>query len=106
MPREEGLLKVEKERFLTIAEITLTKKPTEEQKKSVGYQTPLKNVEGEFLTKESWERGEKERAEKREERVARRGEGGERGERGDRTENRTENRAEYRGGERRRGGRR
>ena len=93
MPREEGLLKVEKERFLTVAEITLTKKPTEEQKKSVGYQTPLKNVEGEFLTKESWERGEKERAEKREERVARRG---------DRTENRTENR----GGERRRGGRR
>lgn len=28
MPREEGLLKVEKERFLTVVEITLTKKPT------------------------------------------------------------------------------
>lgn len=98
MPREEGLLKVEKERFLTVAEITLTKKPTEEQKKSVGYQAPLKNVEGEFLTKESWEKGEQERAEKREERVARRGERPERPERGDRNENR--------GGERRRGGRR
>lgn len=46
MPREEGLLKVEKERFLTVVQVTLTKKPTEEQKKSVGYQTPLKNTEG------------------------------------------------------------
>ncbi len=59
MPREEGLLKVEKERFLTVAEVTLTRKPTEEQKNSVGYQAPLKNVEGEFLNKESWQRGEK-----------------------------------------------
>jgi hypothetical protein len=57
MPREEGLLKVEKERFLTVVEVTLTRKPTEEQKKAAGYQAPLKNVEGEFLTKESWERG-------------------------------------------------
>jgi len=98
MPREEGLVKVEKERFLTVAEITLTKKPTEEQKKAVGYQAPLKNVEGEFLTKESWERGEKERAERREQREARRGERPPRGER--------EHRNETRGGERRRGGRR
>ena len=29
MPREEGLLKVEKERFLTVVEVTLTRKPTE-----------------------------------------------------------------------------
>ncbi len=65
MPREEGLLKVEQERFLTVVEVVLTRKPTEEQKKAVGYQAPLKNVEGEFLTKESWERGEKERAERR-----------------------------------------
>ena len=57
MPREEGLLKVEKERFLTVAEVTLTRKPTEEQKKAAGYQAPLKNVEGEFLTKESWAKG-------------------------------------------------
>lgn len=51
MPTEEGLLKVEKERFLTIVEITLTKKPTAEEKKAAGYQIPLKNVEAEFLTK-------------------------------------------------------
>ena len=71
MPREEGLLKVEQERFLTIVEVTLTRKPTEEQKKAPGYQAPLKNIEGEFLTKESWARGEKERAERREERAPR-----------------------------------
>jgi len=87
MPREEGLLKVEKERFLTVVEITLTKKPTEEQKKAAGYQTPLKDVEGEFLTKETWAKGEKEREERREERTNRREE------RGD----------NERGGERRRG---
>jgi DNA-binding protein len=46
MPREEGLLKVEKERFLTVIEVTLTRKPTEEQLKAVGYQAPLKNTEG------------------------------------------------------------
>ena len=72
MPREEGLLKVEKERYLTIVEVVLTRKPTEEQKKAAGYQAPLKDIEGEFLTKESWERGEKERAERRETRGDRR----------------------------------
>ena len=72
MPREEGLLTVEKERYLTIVEVVLTKKPTEEQKKAPGYQAPLKDIEGEFLTKESWERGEKERAERRETRGDRR----------------------------------
>ena len=66
MPREEGLLKVEQERFLTIVEVTLTRKPTAEQLKAVGYQAPLTNVEGEFLTKESWAQGEKERAQRRE----------------------------------------
>ena len=101
MPREEGLLKVEKERFLTIIEVTLTKKPTEEQKNSVGYQGPIKNTEGEFLTKESWERGEKERAERREQRDTRREDRPERGERQERGE-----RNDNRGGERRRGGRR
>ena len=54
MPLEEGLVKVEKERFLTVIEVVLTRKPTEEQRKAPGYQAPLKNVEGEFLTKESW----------------------------------------------------
>ena len=97
MPPEEGLLKVEKERFLTVVEVVLTRTPTEEQKKAAGYQAPLKS-EGEFLTKESWERGEKERAERREQREARRGERPPRGER--------EHRNETRGGERRRGGRR
>lgn len=62
MPKEEGLLKVEKERYLTVIEVVLTRKPTEEQKKSIGYQAPLKGVQGDFLTKDSWERGEKERA--------------------------------------------
>ena len=99
MPREEGLLKVEKERFLTVAEVTLTRKPTEEQKKAAGYQAPLKNVEGEFLNKESWAKGEQERADRREQRQTRgdRGEtrGGDRRERGERNEER--------GGERRRG---
>lgn len=107
MPREEGLVKVEQERFLTVIEVVLTRTPTEEQKKAPGYQAPLKNVEGEFLTKESWERGEKERAERRENRDERRPERGERVERGDRVdtrgEPRGENRGETRGGERRRG---
>ena len=95
MPREEGLLKVEQERFLTVAEIVLTRKPTEEQTKAVGYQAPVKNTEGEFLTKESWKKGEEERAQRREERQERRGERGERPERGEGREER--------GGERRRG---
>eukprot|EP00919_Chromeraceae_sp_WS-2016_P049683 GHVR01117618.1.p1 GENE.GHVR01117618.1~~GHVR01117618.1.p1 ORF type:complete len:126 (+),score=17.31 GHVR01117618.1:1337-1714(+) len=55
MPREEGLLKVEKERYLTIIEIKLTREPTAEEKKAPGYQAPLKAEEGEFLTKETWQ---------------------------------------------------
>lgn len=35
-----------KERFLTVVEVTLTRKPTEEQQKAVGYQAPIKNTEG------------------------------------------------------------
>jgi len=46
MPREEGLIEVKQERFLTIVEVTLTRKPTEEQTKAAGYQAPLKNVTG------------------------------------------------------------
>lgn len=108
MPLEEGLVKVEKERYLTVVEVVLTRKPTEEQRKAAGYQAPLKNIEGEFLTKESWAIGEKERAERRENRPER---GERREERGDRREERGErrerdDRGETRGGERRRGGRR
>jgi len=44
MPKEEGLVEVKQERFLTIIEVTLTKNPTEEQKKAPGYQAPLKGV--------------------------------------------------------------
>ncbi len=65
LPKEEGLLKVEKERYLTLIEVTLTLEPTAQQKKSTGYQKPIK-PEGEFLTKESWQKGEKEREVKRE----------------------------------------
>lgn len=50
-PREEGLLKVEKKRFLTIIEVTLTKEPTAEQKKSPGYQAPLELKNEDYLTK-------------------------------------------------------
>ena len=32
-PREEGLVTVEQERFLTVLEVTLTKAPTAEEKK-------------------------------------------------------------------------
>ena len=39
-PKEEGLVRVEKKRYLTIIEVTLTKEPTAEQKKLPGYQTP------------------------------------------------------------------
>jgi len=63
-PKEEGLVRVEEERYLTIIEVTLTKEPTAEQKKHPGYHAPL-NIKSDFLTKESWERGEKERAEHR-----------------------------------------
>jgi hypothetical protein len=63
-PKEEGLLRVQEERYLTILEVTLTREPTAEQKKHAGYHAPL-NIKSDFLTKESWERGEKERAERR-----------------------------------------
>ena len=89
-PREEGLVRVEKERFLTIVEVTLTKEPTADQKKAPGYQVPLKETEGEFLTKEKWQEREKERSERRTER----------GHRGDRPPRRDRNDS---GGERRRG---
>lgn len=102
-PREEGLVTVHEERFLTILEVTLTRNPTPEQLKHPGYHAPL-NVKAEFLTKESWERGEKERAELRE----RRGDREDRGERREPRENRRPRREdrgdrEERGGERRRG---
>jgi hypothetical protein len=105
-PTEEGLVTVRQERFLTILEVTLTRDPTAEQKKHAGYHAPLA-IKSDFLTKESWERGEKERAERRE-----RGDG-ERGERRERREDRQDRPRrddredrEDRGGERRRGGRR
>ena len=82
-PREEGLLTVKQERFLTILEVTLTKNASAEEKKNVGYHVPL--GKGDYLTKESWENGEKERQERRE----RRDNGKEeRGDRGDRRERR------------------
>lgn len=102
-PTEEGLVTVRQERFLTILEVTLTRDPTAEQRKHPGYHAPLA-IKSDFLTKESWERGEKERAERRE-----RGDG-ERGERRERREDRQDRPRrddredrEERGGERRRG---
>lgn len=68
LPREEGLVKVEKERFITIIEITLTKEPTAEQKKAPGYQSPIKTDTGDFLTKEKWQEREKEMSDKRQNR--------------------------------------
>lgn len=40
-PKEEGLVRVEQKRFLTIIEVTLTKEPTAEQKKAPGYSAPI-----------------------------------------------------------------
>ena len=107
-PREEGLLTVRQERFLTILEVTLTKAPTAEEKKHAGYHAPL-DVKGDFLTKESWEKDEKERAERRERRNGDREErkGERRDRRGDREERsyprRDREERDTRGGERRRG---
>ena len=106
-PKEEGLVTVHQERFLTVLEVTLTKAPTAEEKKEPGYHQPL-NIKGEFLTKATWEQGEKEREERRTTK------GGEREDRReDRRDNRRDNRREgdreprgdreERGGERRRG---
>ena len=69
-PREEGLVTVKQERFLTILEVTLTKKPTAEQLQHPGYHAPLE-IKSDFLTKETWEKDEKERAERREKRGSR-----------------------------------
>ncbi len=106
-PKEEGLLTVKQERFLTILEVTLTKAPTAEQQKHPGYHAPL-NIKSDFLTKESWERGEKERADRREHRgndrerrEDRKEETGDRPPRRDREDR--EERRNDRGGERRRG---
>ena len=63
-PKEEGLVTVHQERFLTVIEVTLTKTPTAEEKKEPGYHQPL-NIKSEFLTKATWEQGEKEREERR-----------------------------------------
>ena len=100
-PREEGLVTVHQERFLTILEVTLTKTPTPEEKKHPGYHAPL-DIKADFLTKESWERGEKERQERRnrggrdrEDRRDRREE--------DRRPRRDRDERDTRGGERRRG---
>ena len=49
-PREEGLVTVNQERVLTILEVTLTKTPTAEEKKHVGYHAPL-DIKTGFLTK-------------------------------------------------------
>lgn len=49
---------------MTILEVTLTKAPTAEEKKHPGYHVPLAEKFN-FLTKESWEKGEQERAERR-----------------------------------------
>lgn len=57
-PREEGLLRVEKKRFLTIIEVTLTKEPTAAQKKLPGYQGVSEIKDADYLTKEKWEEQE------------------------------------------------
>ena len=82
-PREEGLLTVRQERFLTILEVTLTRTPTAEQKKQAGYHVPL-DIKADYLNKESWQKGEEERAQRRNNRT----EGGERRERREPHENR------------------
>jgi len=38
--------------------VTLTREPTSEQKKHPGYHAPL-SIKSDFLTVESWQRGEK-----------------------------------------------
>ena len=60
-PKEEGLQRVEVERFLTVMEITLTKEPTAAQKAEKGYQPPIKVDEKELMTKESWAEDQKRR---------------------------------------------
>ena len=79
-PKEEGLLEVKVERFLTVIEITLTKEPTAAQKAEPGYQQPIKANEAELLDAAKWEDDKKVRAERRE----RREKGEDREDRGDR----------------------
>ena len=83
-PREEGLLTVKQERYLTILEVTLTKAPSAEEKKHVGYHSPLTG-KGDYLTKESWEKDQKEREDRR---GSRNNDRDERRDRGDRRERR------------------
>ena len=99
-PKEEGLLRVEKKRYLTIIEVTLTKEPTAEQKKMPGYQTPTESKEAEYLTKEKWAEQEAERKDRADKRGER--EEDDKGERKERGERRERGDGE-RGGERRRG---
>lgn len=81
-PKEEGLVRVEKKRYLTIIEVTLTKEPTAEQKKLPGYQAPSESPNAEYLTKDKWEQQEAERKERAEKRGGDREGREERGERG------------------------
>ena len=53
-PKEEGLVTVEKPRYLTIVEVVLTINPTPEQKSSKGYQPPIKGDESQLLDKKKW----------------------------------------------------
>jgi hypothetical protein len=99
-PREEGLVTVHEERFLTILEVTLTKNPTPDQLKHPGYHPPL-NVKADYLTKESWEKGEQDRKDRREHPEDRREGREDRETRRPRREDREDR--EDRGGERRRG---
>lgn len=46
---------MEKKRYLTIIEVTLTKNPSAEDKKQPGYQAPIDASEADYLTKEKWE---------------------------------------------------
>ena len=55
---------------MTTIDITLAKQPTAEQKNAIGYQAPIKG-EGDFVTKQQWQKGENERKERREERPQR-----------------------------------
>ena len=55
-PREEGLVRVEQKRYLTIIEVVLTKEPTADQKKAPGYHAPFAGKTEDFLTKEKWEK--------------------------------------------------
>lgn len=106
-PKEEGLIQVQVERYLTIIEILLTKEPNAAQKAEPGYQAPIATDESEVLTPEKWEEDKKHRAERRERREHEEEHREERGERRERRERRDEGeRPERReGGERRRGGR-